>query len=95
MYGHLSIPKLLQLYIPRNLLHLEWAVQSSIMAFVCSNVSAVYIVEDLMFKVVHLCKHDRASLYVAITNEKTAVYIIAQEVAREYGLYMLSKLLLY
>lgn len=53
------------------------------------------MIEDLALRAAHIRQHDRASVHVAMVNEKAAVQIAAQEVAREYGLHMLSKLLLY
>jgi hypothetical protein len=95
MHGHLSIPELLQLYIPRNPQHPQWAAQSSVRTFACSNVSAAYVLEGLVLQAACIRRHDRSSVHVAMANERTAVYIAAQEVAREYYLHMLSKLLLY
>ncbi|TQV90266.1 hypothetical protein IF1G_11025 [Cordyceps javanica] len=95
MHCHLSIPTLLQLYIPRNPQHPQWAAQSSVRAFASSNASAAYVLEDLVLKAAHIRQHDQANLHLAVKNERTAIYIVAQEVAREYGLHMLSKLVLY
>lgn len=95
MHYHLSIAALLHVYIPRNPQHPMWAAQSTIRGFAYTNVTAAYLIEDLLIKATHVRQHDQASIHLARSNEKKAVQIAAQEVARDYGKHLLHKLRAY
>lgn len=95
MHGHLSIPTLLQLYMPRNEQHPRWAWQSNLRVFAHSNASAAYLIGDLLGRARQIRQHDQASIHMAVSNEKTAVKLAAQEVAREYSIHLLEKLQAY
>lgn len=58
MRGHLAIPNLLQLYMPRNPRHPEWAAQFNVRAFAHSQASAAYLIEDLRRRAAHVRQHE-------------------------------------
>ncbi|KAJ6437033.1 hypothetical protein O9K51_10330 [Purpureocillium lavendulum] len=93
--GHLSVQQLLQVYIPRDPQHSRWASQANIRAFAHTNVSASYLIEDLLVKAAAVRRGDRASLHVAQAYEQMAARIAVEEVAREYSKHFLSKLKAY
>lgn len=95
IHSHLSISKLIHVYIPRNPQHPMWAAQSTVRGFAHTSVTAAYLIEDLLSKAAHIRQHNQASIHLAVSNEKKAVQVAAQEVAREYGKHLLSKLRVY
>ena len=92
MCGHLAISKLLQLYMTHNLQYLSRPCNPISEPLRIANASAAYLIEDLLGRAACIRQH---GLHMAASNEKTAAQIAAQEVVREYGLYLLAKLRIY
>lgn len=92
LHSHIALEKLLRVHITRHPQHSAWAAESNVKGFTHSNVSTLYMIEDLLTKAKAIRQANDANISAAHAKEKAAADIAAEEIAREYNSHFLSKL---